>query len=66
MQPWGNASSIPGANTLFEGRQIKRSRRQKDRRDTEINTQRRDLKIDHRTDNRRDQRTAPRHNVRGS
>jgi hypothetical protein len=24
MQSWGEVSSIPGANTLFEGRQIKR------------------------------------------
>jgi hypothetical protein len=24
MQPWGKVSSIPGANTLFEGQQINR------------------------------------------
>jgi hypothetical protein len=36
--------------------------RDRDRRDTEIKT----LKRDHRTDNRRDQRTAPRHDIRGS
>jgi hypothetical protein len=38
MQTWGKVSSIPGANTLFEGRQIKT--RDRDRRDTEIKRQR--------------------------
>jgi hypothetical protein len=37
MQPWGEVYAIPGANTLFEGRHIKRGER--DIRDTEIRTQ---------------------------
>jgi hypothetical protein len=39
MQPWGRVSTIPGANTLFEGRQTQR--KETDRRDTEIKTEKR-------------------------
>jgi hypothetical protein len=40
MQPWGKVSSIPEANTRFEGWQTQRQRHieetDRDRRDTEI------------------------------
>jgi hypothetical protein len=60
-------SSIPDANTVFGGQERKNrtekdERTDRERRDTEIKT----LKRDHQTDNRRDQRTAPRHDTRGS
>jgi hypothetical protein len=47
MQPWGKVSSIPGANTLFEGREIQgeTQRGDRDRRDTETDRDGRDTEI---------------------
>jgi hypothetical protein len=51
MQPWGKVSSIPGANTIFQGqqnkgrsaREIKRGHREEQGRDEKTYKQRREI-----------------------